>query len=167
MDMVLLAGGVGGGRVVADGHSYERAEIEKWFATGKQTSPMTNAAMPDRVLRPNRQLKSWTDQGVAGPVERAVGYYGRRRAAAQAAGRLHVGGCPTAASGTPSAPTSACRDSPGREAVVGSVAGECIKFYSQSTQHSTAPTGQQQHEAPFSALLASRSPERSGNNTTR
>eukprot|EP01051_Picozoa_sp_SAG22_P003164 SAG22_NODE_151_length_17414_cov_7.812128_11_plen_581_part_00 len=46
----------------ADGHSYEKTEIKKWFATGKQTSPMTNDAMPDRTLRPNRQLKSHIEE---------------------------------------------------------------------------------------------------------
>eukprot|EP01044_Picomonas_judraskeda_P011746 COSAG03_NODE_1629_length_3744_cov_17.770919_1_plen_469_part_10 len=42
----------------ADGHSYERAEIEKWFATGKQTSPMTNSAMASQTLVSNHGLKS-------------------------------------------------------------------------------------------------------------
>ena len=44
--------------IAADGHSYDRAQIEGWFATGKRTSPMTNGEMEDQVLRPNRQLKS-------------------------------------------------------------------------------------------------------------
>jgi hypothetical protein len=44
--------------MAADGHSYEKAEIEKWFATGKQTSPMTNSAMASRALTPNHTLKS-------------------------------------------------------------------------------------------------------------
>jgi hypothetical protein len=44
--------------MAADGHSYDRAQIEGWFATGKRTSPMTNDEMEDQVLRPNRQLKS-------------------------------------------------------------------------------------------------------------
>eukprot|EP01047_Picozoa_sp_COSAG01_P030969 COSAG01_NODE_2178_length_8215_cov_128.540414_4_plen_353_part_00 len=41
----------------ADGHSYERVAIETWFRS-KQTSPMTNDAMPSTMLTPNRQLKS-------------------------------------------------------------------------------------------------------------
>eukprot|EP01051_Picozoa_sp_SAG22_P032125 SAG22_NODE_13386_length_408_cov_2.009709_1_plen_83_part_00 len=48
--------------VAADGHSYERSEIEKWFATGRQTSPMTNDAMPSKVLTPNRLLKSQIEE---------------------------------------------------------------------------------------------------------
>ena len=44
--------------IAADGHSYERAEIEKWFATGKQTSPMTNSAMASQTLVSNHGLKS-------------------------------------------------------------------------------------------------------------
>eukprot|EP01047_Picozoa_sp_COSAG01_P079417 COSAG01_NODE_15060_length_1379_cov_1.307031_1_plen_235_part_10 len=42
----------------ADGHSYERSEIEQWFGTGKRSSPMTNGAMASTVLTPNRQLRS-------------------------------------------------------------------------------------------------------------
>ena len=44
--------------IAADGHSYERAEIEKWFATGKQTSPMTNSAIASQTLVSNHGLKS-------------------------------------------------------------------------------------------------------------
>ena len=44
--------------IATDGHSYERGEIEKWFATGKQTSPMTNSAMASQTLVPNHGLKS-------------------------------------------------------------------------------------------------------------
>eukprot|EP01047_Picozoa_sp_COSAG01_P059812 COSAG01_NODE_7239_length_3288_cov_159.102854_2_plen_333_part_00 len=42
----------------ADGHSYERSGIEKWFSTGKRTSPMTNGAMSSTALTPNQHLKS-------------------------------------------------------------------------------------------------------------
>jgi TPR repeat protein len=42
----------------ADGHTYDRPEIGKWFATGKRTSPMTNAAMPNTMLTPNLRLKT-------------------------------------------------------------------------------------------------------------
>ena len=57
----------------ADGHSYQRSEIEKWFATGaaagRPTSPMTNSALRSRVLTPNHvlrsQIKDW--QGRSGP----------------------------------------------------------------------------------------------------
>ena len=44
--------------IATDGHSYDRKEIERWFATGKQTSPMTNEEMPCQTLIPNRLLKS-------------------------------------------------------------------------------------------------------------
>eukprot|EP01043_Picozoa_sp_COSAG02_P058352 COSAG02_NODE_7248_length_3097_cov_22.393596_1_plen_490_part_00 len=43
--------------VATDGHSYERAEIEKWFTTGK-TSPMTNSETVSQSLIPNHALKS-------------------------------------------------------------------------------------------------------------
>ena len=42
----------------ADGHSYERAQIEGWFAIGKCTSPMTNDEMEHQVLVPNHLLKA-------------------------------------------------------------------------------------------------------------
>jgi hypothetical protein len=52
----------------ADGHSYERVAIETWFRS-KQTSPMTNDAMPSTILTPNRLLKSqiseWQGQSSA------------------------------------------------------------------------------------------------------
>eukprot|EP01049_Picozoa_sp_SAG25_P009007 SAG25_NODE_857_length_5044_cov_2.869970_3_plen_674_part_00 len=54
--------------VAADGHSYERVAIETWFRS-KQTSPMTNDAMPSTILTPNRLLKSqiseWQGQSSA------------------------------------------------------------------------------------------------------
>ena len=42
----------------ADGHSYERDEIQKWLATGQQTSPMTNGPMASQTLTANHGLKS-------------------------------------------------------------------------------------------------------------
>jgi hypothetical protein len=30
--------------ITADGQTYERTEIESWFALGKRTSPLTGAA---------------------------------------------------------------------------------------------------------------------------
>ena len=44
--------------VAADGFSYERREIENWFARGKRTSPKTNEELPHTFLTPNRDLKS-------------------------------------------------------------------------------------------------------------
>src|SRR4051794_2619545 len=40
----------------ADGHSYERAEIEKWFTT-HSTSPCTGLELQDKRLIPNHSLK--------------------------------------------------------------------------------------------------------------
>jgi serine/threonine protein kinase len=42
--------------VAADGHTYERAAIEQWFATGRRTSPKTNAVIEARLV-PNTQLR--------------------------------------------------------------------------------------------------------------
>ena len=44
--------------MAADGFSYERREIENWFARGKHTSPKTNEELPHTFLTPNRDLKS-------------------------------------------------------------------------------------------------------------
>ena len=46
----------------ADGHSYERREIEAWFGRGKTTSPKTNAELPHAFLVPNRHLKAMCQQ---------------------------------------------------------------------------------------------------------
>eukprot|EP00002_Diphylleia_rotans_P000853 TRINITY_DN10455_c0_g1_i1.p1 TRINITY_DN10455_c0_g1~~TRINITY_DN10455_c0_g1_i1.p1 ORF type:complete len:889 (+),score=195.27 TRINITY_DN10455_c0_g1_i1:131-2797(+) len=42
----------------ADGYTYERQSIEKWFRMGKKTSPMTNQPLQNLDLTPNRTLKS-------------------------------------------------------------------------------------------------------------
>jgi hypothetical protein len=46
--------------IAADGHSYERAAIEKWFKTKRAppTSPSTNLALPHTLLVPNHALKA-------------------------------------------------------------------------------------------------------------
>ena len=43
--------------IAADGNSYERREIESWFARGKRTSPMTGAQLPHTHLTPNINLR--------------------------------------------------------------------------------------------------------------
>ena len=48
--------------IAADGHSYERREIELWFARGKTTSPKTNEELPNAFLVPNRHLKAMCQQ---------------------------------------------------------------------------------------------------------
>ena len=40
-----------------DGHTYERACIEAWFAKGKRTSPATNALLESLKLRPNHVVR--------------------------------------------------------------------------------------------------------------
>jgi hypothetical protein len=58
--------------VAADGHSYDKSEIEKWFATGNRSSPMTNSAMPSTTLRPNllvrSQIREWQARSSAQQV---------------------------------------------------------------------------------------------------
>jgi len=41
----------------ADGHTYERVEMERWLAT-KSTSPLTNEVLPHKMLVPNHNLRS-------------------------------------------------------------------------------------------------------------
>ena len=44
--------------IAVDGHSYERAEIERWFAAGQTRSPKTNATLFDTLLVPNHALRN-------------------------------------------------------------------------------------------------------------
>lgn len=37
----------------ADGHCYERANIERWFAQGSRTSPKTGARLSSTTLIPS------------------------------------------------------------------------------------------------------------------
>jgi ubiquitin C len=41
----------------ADGQTYERTEIEKWFALGNRTSPLTGEELPSTNLLPNIALR--------------------------------------------------------------------------------------------------------------
>ena len=43
--------------ITADGQTYERAEIESWFALGKRTSPLTGAELPSTHVTPNIALR--------------------------------------------------------------------------------------------------------------
>lgn len=43
--------------MAADGHTYERQEIQQWFDLGKKTSPNTNKELPHCNLVPNYVLK--------------------------------------------------------------------------------------------------------------
>ncbi|CAK0869320.1 unnamed protein product [Prorocentrum cordatum] len=42
----------------ADGHSYERACIERWLSEGHRTSPKTNALLRHTTLTPNHNLRN-------------------------------------------------------------------------------------------------------------
>ncbi|XP_078486552.1 WD repeat, SAM and U-box domain-containing protein 1 isoform X1 [Ciona intestinalis] len=44
--------------LAADGFTYERASIEKWFAKGSKLSPMTNKALVNRNIFSNQTVKS-------------------------------------------------------------------------------------------------------------
>jgi hypothetical protein len=51
--------------VAADGHTYNREDIENWFKE-HSTSPHTNEEFEDKILRPNismrRQINAWREQ---------------------------------------------------------------------------------------------------------
>ena len=53
----------------ADGHTYERAAITRWFADGKTTSPNTGAALKHKNLIPNialrQTIEEWADKNNA------------------------------------------------------------------------------------------------------
>ena len=42
--------------ICADGHTYERAAIERWLRQ-RGTSPKTNALLPSRAVLPNHNLR--------------------------------------------------------------------------------------------------------------
>lgn len=44
--------------VTADGHTYDRVNIQRWFDQGKRTSPMTNRTLENWSVLPNFALKS-------------------------------------------------------------------------------------------------------------
>ena len=44
--------------IAADGHSYEKSEINAWFARGNNTSPKTGAQLDDTRLFPNHALRN-------------------------------------------------------------------------------------------------------------
>ena len=48
--------------LAADGFTYERSAIERWFAAGQRSSPMTNAPLTSSALHPNHALRSATAQ---------------------------------------------------------------------------------------------------------
>ena len=52
--------------MATDGFAYERGAIERWFATGKQTSPKTGEPLEATLLIPCHQLRSrireWREQ---------------------------------------------------------------------------------------------------------
>jgi hypothetical protein len=50
--------------VAADGHSYERRQIEQWFAGGKKQGPLTGADLADTKLLPNHNLRKEIDDAM-------------------------------------------------------------------------------------------------------
>ncbi len=40
-----------------DGHTYDRAAIERWFSTGNTTSPLTGVVLTTTSLTPNASLR--------------------------------------------------------------------------------------------------------------
>lgn len=44
--------------VAADGFSYELEAMEEWLKIGRDTSPMTNLKLRDKLLTPNHGLRA-------------------------------------------------------------------------------------------------------------
>jgi hypothetical protein len=55
--------------IAADGHSYERSAIEKWFQEGKNLSPITGERMNSRSLIANHALRAAIDDYVNSKVD--------------------------------------------------------------------------------------------------
>ncbi|RCV44292.1 hypothetical protein SETIT_9G361500v2 [Setaria italica] len=49
-------------QVAADGFTYEAEGIRHWLDEGNNRSPMTNMALPNQDLIPNRALRSWIQE---------------------------------------------------------------------------------------------------------
>jgi hypothetical protein len=59
--------------VAADGHSYERSEIEKWFAGSRQTkSPLTGVDLGNASVFPNHNLKKGIECALEAEVAAAA-----------------------------------------------------------------------------------------------
>ncbi|XP_075219196.1 WD repeat, SAM and U-box domain-containing protein 1-like isoform X2 [Lycorma delicatula] len=48
--------------ICIDGYTYERSAIESWFASGRETSPMTNNPVPTTDVTPNYELQQQIDE---------------------------------------------------------------------------------------------------------
>ena len=44
--------------ICRDGHSYERAALERWFEMNEPRSPRTNEPLADKTIIPNQVLRS-------------------------------------------------------------------------------------------------------------
>ena len=51
--------------IAADGNSYERREIERWFEGGARASPITNAPLAHGRLVPNHALRRTIEEVVS------------------------------------------------------------------------------------------------------
>lgn len=58
--------------VATDGHTYERAAIERWLAD-HQTSPLTNAPLACKQLVPNLRLRAIAEEAKKADMARKVG----------------------------------------------------------------------------------------------
>ena len=90
--------------VAADGHTYERKDIEKWFAQGKTTSPATGAQLMSLSLVTNYKILSaineWhAKRGGSGSAAVAVCDCGSAGGSAVAGGSAGVGGGSAVAGG--------------------------------------------------------------------
>jgi len=54
-----------------DGHVYDRINIQRWFNTGKNTSPVTGQPLPSIVLTPNHPLRQMIEAYRPGHTHRA------------------------------------------------------------------------------------------------
>ena len=63
--------------MAADGHSYERVNIERWLA-GSNRSPQTNLPMPHTSLVPNHSLRQAIQDGATAP-QQAAGSHRRKK----------------------------------------------------------------------------------------
>jgi hypothetical protein len=70
--------------VAADGRSYERREIEAWFARGQRKSPLTDDNVTTTTLFPNVNLRLEIERALEAAEEAAAGAEAGAEAAAEA-----------------------------------------------------------------------------------
>ena len=78
--------------MAADGHTYERAAMERWLAKGKTTSPKTGAPLEMMAVFPNHMVRRMIMEWQEAKAQRAANAAAAAPQVAHGAGRGGRGG---------------------------------------------------------------------------